>query len=109
MRRARRCRAMAVATPAMFPTPTVEASAVATAWKGETVPGPALFCVILPSTSRKAKAEIAELDAARQYGQQHARAQEQHDRRPTPDEAVQPAVCGGDLVHHSRAPSRRGL
>ena len=47
--------AMAVATPAIFPTPTVDASAVATAWNGETVPGPALFCVILPSTSRKAK------------------------------------------------------
>ena len=29
---------MAVETPAMFPTPTVEARAVATAWKGVTVP-----------------------------------------------------------------------
>ena len=46
---------IAVATPAMLPTPTVDASAVATAWNGETSPGPAAFCVSLPSTSRSAK------------------------------------------------------
>ena len=33
--------AMAVATPAMLPTPTVDASAVATAWNGETLPAAA--------------------------------------------------------------------
>ena len=42
---------IAVATPAMLPTPTVDASAVATAWNGDTLPAPTRFCVILPRTS----------------------------------------------------------
>ena len=46
---------MAVATPAMLPTPTVEARAVATAWNGETLPGSLDFgWRSLPSTSRRA-------------------------------------------------------
>ena len=45
---------IAVETPAMFPTPTVEASAVATAWKGVTVPSAFVFVKTLPSTSRSA-------------------------------------------------------
>ena len=42
---------IAVATPAMLPTPTVEASAVATAWNGVTLPVPSPRENILPSTS----------------------------------------------------------
>ena len=45
-------RVMAVETPAMLPTPTVEASAVATAWNGVTVPAACVFVKTLPSTSR---------------------------------------------------------
>ena len=46
---------MAVATPAMLPTPTVDASAVATAWNGLTLPVPPPCLVSLPSTSVRAK------------------------------------------------------
>ena len=46
---------MAVATPAMLPTPTVDASAVATAWNGLTLPAPPPCLVSLPSTSVMAK------------------------------------------------------
>ena len=42
---------MAVATPAMLPTPTVDASAVATAWNGPDAALAAPALVILPSTS----------------------------------------------------------
>src|SRR5688500_2085724 len=45
---------IAVATPAMFPTPTVDASAVATAWNGVTLPAPAVRSRSLPSTSPSA-------------------------------------------------------
>ena len=38
----------------MFPTPTVDASAVATAWNGVTLPTPALRTRSLPSTSPSA-------------------------------------------------------
>jgi hypothetical protein len=45
---------IAVETPAMLPTPTVEASAVATAWNGVTVPSARVFEKTCPSTSRSA-------------------------------------------------------
>jgi hypothetical protein len=45
---------MAVATPAMFPTPTVDASAAATAWNGVTLPAPAVRSRSFPSTSPSA-------------------------------------------------------
>src|SRR5688500_7228316 len=45
---------IAVATPAMFPTPTVDASAVATAPNGETFPSPVAGFVIFPRTSFRA-------------------------------------------------------
>ena len=47
-------RKIAVATPAMLPTPTVEARAVETAWKGLTLPSPPPRWVSLPRTSRRA-------------------------------------------------------
>ena len=46
--------AIAVATPAMLPTPTVEASAVATAWNGVTLPSPSPGLRSFPSTSPSA-------------------------------------------------------
>jgi hypothetical protein len=42
----------------MLPTPTVDASAVATAWNGLTLPTPPPRWVILPSTSRRAKPSL---------------------------------------------------
>ena len=59
-----------------------------------------LFCVSLPSTSRSANAEIAELDGAGEDREQHARAEEQHDHRPAPHVAVQPGIPGGNLFEH---------
>src|SRR3990172_3988034 len=44
----------AVATPAMLPTPTVDARAVATAWNGVTLPSPPPCLVSFPRTSRSA-------------------------------------------------------
>ena len=47
----------AVATPAMFPVPTVAASAVAIAANEEIVPAPSFFFLIFPSTSRNIRAK----------------------------------------------------
>jgi hypothetical protein len=76
-------RKMAVATPAMLPTPTVEASAVATAWNGETLPcrPSALGTKSLPSTSRKAKPSLRNCTAPVRIVSSTTGAHQQHDHR----------------------------
>ncbi len=94
-------RKIAVATPAMLPTPTVEASAVATAWNGRTLPSPPPGWVSLPSTSLQRPPEVAELRRAGDDREQDARAHEQHDHRRAPDVAVQPLVGGFNGLEHA--------
>ena len=42
---------IAVATPAMFPTPTVDPSAVASAWNDVTVPSASSLTLMRPNTN----------------------------------------------------------
>ncbi len=55
-----------VATPAMLPTPTVEASAVATAWKGVHVAFAAAALRDLAEHLAERESQVAELDRARE-------------------------------------------
>ena len=74
--------AIAPATPAIFPVPTVPARAVQTAWKGVMEPSEASFLLkILPSVV---------------FSADH--------RRDTPDEVINGIVDGFDCLKHDSNP-----
>ena len=104
---------MAMATPAMFPMPTVAESAVVRAWKWETSPG-SLGSSYLPEVTANPWPSAADLDEAEAQGQEEAGAEEgddhQGDGLPTdgdseaPDVVVEPVDDLFDELHACLAP-----
>ena len=91
---------MAVATPAMLPTPTVEARAVATAWNGVTLPVPPPCSEQLPQHLAQGEAEPAELHDAGEDGQQEAGTHQEQDHRRAPDVPIHDRVHALDDFNH---------
>ena len=93
--------AIAPATPAIFPVPTVPASAVQTAWKGVREPSDASFFLkILPSVVLSALREFADLDKTGPQAQVKPYADNTDHSRDTPDKIIYDVIDGFNCLKH---------